>query len=403
MPKRQITSATEPRTSKRKKSGKSANVKTTTPDNQPTYSMDPDYYFEDGSVILLVQDVLFKVHASLLKAQSQVFQDMFTMPAGDATIRIEGSSNQYPIVIPQVEPSQFRKLMQMIYSPASSAFHSSLYPTSNDDSSLETKAWSAFTFYLDVATLCHRFGMVEMENWTKKKLQTLILSSKWALASSAKSNPRLLLSAIEYARMTQDNELIAHIQQFTYYYICAPGLDLEYEDLMTLFRTPGLRENHPSVLGCIFSVFLGGHHTDWEDELFTRFDRMALFAGQVRLSPVPKSLKKGIRVPLFEKPPSLERFRKMVKLTMCDSSPPCSHGCDQTIMNIWLDAFDDDYYEDDIEGSSLSLLPSCRAEFLEYTQDMQCCRGCSSEFINQLNEDIELVYVRLGEYYREIE
>ncbi|KAG8686376.1 hypothetical protein FRC11_009029, partial [Ceratobasidium sp. 423] len=47
----------------------------------PTHSRDPQYYFEDGNIVLLVEDVLFKVHASLVKAESQVFQDMFAMPS----------------------------------------------------------------------------------------------------------------------------------------------------------------------------------------------------------------------------------------------------------------------------------------------------------------------------------
>ncbi|KAH7334250.1 hypothetical protein B0J17DRAFT_672707 [Rhizoctonia solani] len=82
----------------------------------PNYLRDPQYYFEDGSIVLLVKDVLFKVHASLIKMESQVFENMFAMPRGNSA-ETEGSSDRNPIVISQVEPAQFRNLMKMFYCP----------------------------------------------------------------------------------------------------------------------------------------------------------------------------------------------------------------------------------------------------------------------------------------------
>ncbi|KAL5639356.1 hypothetical protein ACGC1H_006758 [Rhizoctonia solani] len=399
MAKRRINRAEEPK-AKRNKSGKSTNIEAITLERAPK---DPDYYFEDGSVVLLVQDVLFKIHASLLKAQSQVFQDMFTMPVGNAANSIEGISDQDPIVIPQVKPHQFRNLLKMIYSPASSKFHTSLKTRNDEDSTLKNNAWSIFTFYLDVATLCHRFGMAEMEEWAQKRLQAHISLCTEGIAHEANVDPGSLLDAIQYSKTTQDHQLIRDTQHLTYYYICGLELDLESRALMTLFRTPGLRVNHPSIFGCIFSTFLAEEYHVWEHKSFTKVDRMALFSGQVRLSPIPESFKKDIRSPLFEKPKSLQRFRKTVTLYLCDDGPPCGHKCDQMIMDLWLGIFEEDYYEDGVGVAWFPLLARYRSEFVEEARKMKCCRDCNTRFIKQLDEDIELVYVRLGEYYRKIE
>lgn len=40
----------------------------------------PDFWFEDGSVILQVANTLFRVHRSLLSKHSEVFADLFSVP-----------------------------------------------------------------------------------------------------------------------------------------------------------------------------------------------------------------------------------------------------------------------------------------------------------------------------------
>ncbi|CAE6391735.1 unnamed protein product [Rhizoctonia solani] len=222
---------------------------TTKSESAPNYSRDPDYYFEDGCAILLVQDTLFKVHASLLKAQSQVFQGMLTMPSGDA-VNTQGFSEQHPIIIPQAKLSQFRNLLKMIYSPASSAFHLSLQTfNKSDPSDLRSKTWDKFVFYLDVATLCHKFEMAEMEQWAKAWLGRLISLLMVDIACGTEANLGVFLDAIQYAQTTQEDRLISDTHNLAYYYIYyhTRQHQSDPERLLPLFRTPGLQEMHPSV------------------------------------------------------------------------------------------------------------------------------------------------------------
>ena len=50
-------------------------------DNVDTaWNRHPEFWFADGSIILLAHDVLFRVHKSFLARHSLVFRDMFSLP-----------------------------------------------------------------------------------------------------------------------------------------------------------------------------------------------------------------------------------------------------------------------------------------------------------------------------------
>ncbi|CAE6501460.1 unnamed protein product [Rhizoctonia solani] len=409
MPKHQNTGVEE-EPSKRVKISGSADAEGVLTKGSSNYSRDPDYYFEDGNTILLIQDVLFKVHRSLLKAQSQVFEDMFTLPSGDTANDVEGTSDEHPIAIPQVKSPRFRNLLKIIYSPASSGFHASLQ--FNDDkpySYLDIKAWSDFTFYLDVATLGHRFAMAEMEQWAKGRLTRLLLSYPEVIAFRASADPYTLLDSIEYARIIQDQQLINNTLHLAYYHFSLPELHAGFKDLLSLIRNSNLKERHPSVFGCLFSVFLSEDHTSWEKKPFNKMDRMALFSAHVRLSTIPKSFKANIRSPLFERPKSLPHFRKKFTPDSTNTPPPCINGCDQKILEAWKEEFSEGYYLGVIKDNiikpftSLSIIPQLRLHFVQRVRAIGCNQNCHTRYINQLDEDIERVYIQLGDYYREID
>jgi hypothetical protein len=110
----------------------------------PVCFRDDSYYFQDGNVVMLVANVLFRVgknapvqritsnksqvHTSLLSRESEVFKDMFATPARLASSMSldapdglprkrgkEGSCDENPIVIPQLQPYQFRNFLLVIY------------------------------------------------------------------------------------------------------------------------------------------------------------------------------------------------------------------------------------------------------------------------------------------------
>jgi len=45
----------------------------------------PELYFGDGTIVLVVQSVVFRVYHGLLSSRSEVFQGMITVGSGPAT------------------------------------------------------------------------------------------------------------------------------------------------------------------------------------------------------------------------------------------------------------------------------------------------------------------------------
>ncbi|CUA75736.1 hypothetical protein RSOLAG22IIIB_06043 [Rhizoctonia solani] len=134
-------------------------------------SRDPEYYYEDGSITFRVEDTLFKVHVTLLKLRPGDFESRLDVPSECLDIT-RGTCDEAPIVIPNIKASQFRNLMKVVYCPPSSKFFLSL-PAITPTDIEERDAWRKFIFYLDVASLAHRFGMHDVEKWAKPRLRSL--------------------------------------------------------------------------------------------------------------------------------------------------------------------------------------------------------------------------------------
>ncbi|GAB1524525.1 hypothetical protein RhiTH_007679 [Rhizoctonia solani] len=136
---------------------------------------DPEYYYEDGSIVFRVGDVLFKVHTSLLKKETSDFEKTFDVPPKlpDA-VKARGTCDENPIIIPEVKASQFRMLIQVIYSPH---YVDPLVP--------DASVWQQFVFYLNVVTLSNRFVMGRVEEWARPKLGQLVRISAKAISEGA--------------------------------------------------------------------------------------------------------------------------------------------------------------------------------------------------------------------------
>jgi len=77
---------------------------------------DPEYYFQDGNIVFLVENHLFRVHRHFFVRESAVFSDMLSIPAPPDTV-VEGDSDDKPIVLDGVKSNDFRSLLWMWYDP----------------------------------------------------------------------------------------------------------------------------------------------------------------------------------------------------------------------------------------------------------------------------------------------
>ena len=69
-----------------------------------------DFWFPDGNVILLVEDIAFKVHQGQLVRHSDVFRDMFSLPP-PASETLDG----IPWVQLHDDPSDVLHLLRALY------------------------------------------------------------------------------------------------------------------------------------------------------------------------------------------------------------------------------------------------------------------------------------------------
>jgi hypothetical protein len=99
----------------------------------------PDYYLEDGNLVVLVRLVfcnaievhkpgvrqvegtLFNVHRSTLTRHSSVFRDVFALPAPaaapNAPYIAEGTSDEFPLQLAGIPSVDFERLLWVLYPP----------------------------------------------------------------------------------------------------------------------------------------------------------------------------------------------------------------------------------------------------------------------------------------------
>lgn len=74
----------------------------------------PVYYFEDGNVIFLVEETLFKIHRFFFVRDSVIFRSMFTLPPGEGKV-VEGLTDDHPITLMGVKALDFERLLWVFY------------------------------------------------------------------------------------------------------------------------------------------------------------------------------------------------------------------------------------------------------------------------------------------------
>jgi hypothetical protein len=73
----------------------------------------PTFWFDDGSIIIYVQETVFKVHRSHLARHSEIFADLFSVPQPPDSPTMEGC----PIVYLPDRQSEFVVLLKALYDP----------------------------------------------------------------------------------------------------------------------------------------------------------------------------------------------------------------------------------------------------------------------------------------------
>jgi BTB/POZ domain. len=73
-----------------------------------------DFWFVDGSVVIIVEATSFKIHQSVLSRHSDVFSGMFTVPQPARDDTIDGCP---VVVLSQDKASDFVDVLKALYLP----------------------------------------------------------------------------------------------------------------------------------------------------------------------------------------------------------------------------------------------------------------------------------------------
>ncbi|KAG8690939.1 hypothetical protein FRC11_007950 [Ceratobasidium sp. 423] len=387
------------------------------------------YYFEDGSIIFQVKNVLFKVHASLLERRSDDFKGAFNVPPAIITpLQSRGNYGEGPIIIPDVPCYQFRHLMKAIYIQPTDHFFSPP-PAKYKD---VKNAARDFVFYADVARLSLKFAMKDTETWAKQRLAKLVhmpgkalndgfevlnyqdigrsyddvanqVDHQFPTPNPANYEEFSIIEAIRYARDISDAPLLHDALNLMQYYCADENPDVTF--VLALLRIPNLCDTEPSLFGFLFLLVLSTGNTRWMDNMFTQVDRMALFSAQSLLSPVPDSLKAPSETPLFNAP-TLEFFTERLSDETVRQS--CIEQCYPKALSDWQEVFGR-YYEDladrdlRVPIDTLTSLPINRKHFSNRLQKNACADGCYRVILAKIDQVIQDFYAQVAKYYKPID
>ncbi|KAF8644671.1 hypothetical protein AX16_008331 [Volvariella volvacea WC 439] len=121
---------------------------------------DEEYYFDDGSCILLVQDTLFNVHRSILSRDGSSFGTMFSLPQGST--EAEGKSDRNPVILHGDTVSEFKHFLWALYA---------LPP---ELSSLTSPTSDSLVQLMDIARISYKYSFKSLETWSLDAIQEYV-------------------------------------------------------------------------------------------------------------------------------------------------------------------------------------------------------------------------------------
>ncbi|KAG8897609.1 hypothetical protein FRB99_008042 [Tulasnella sp. 403] len=131
-----------------------------------TLKLSPDYFFEDGNIVLLVYDTFFKasrpVHRTRLCSDGSIFSTMFSLPQMNPS-NAEGTSMERPIKFVD-KPRRFHALLWALY-----ALPAELRQIGRSSANCLK--------LIDIATAAQKYAFKSTEQWALESLVDLVKNS----------------------------------------------------------------------------------------------------------------------------------------------------------------------------------------------------------------------------------
>jgi len=170
---------------------------------------DPVYYLPEGNIVILVEDVLFKVHGSTLTQDSSIFGSMLSLPHPEAqSNNREGESDDNPIILHGETVARFRTLLWALYAlPHEIA---KLYVHNADIGLL-----------VNIASVAQKYTFEKVESWAADLMLTKLKSRQRQYPADYDFLPML-----EYAILSDKIPLRDKVLDIVRVLVKADGIDL---------------------------------------------------------------------------------------------------------------------------------------------------------------------------------
>ncbi|KAF9048919.1 hypothetical protein BJ165DRAFT_1343369 [Panaeolus papilionaceus] len=173
----------------------------------------PEFYFQDGSVVLIVEKVAFRVHQSVLSRHSEVFKGMWDMPQPPEAESYDGC----PAVVLLDSVRDFEDVMKVLYD---SFYFDKLKP----DSGLS----NLITFISGILRISTKYNMAQLRNKCiniiQEKFPSTLAGCDAVLSKHTQYIPSEIVRIIPLARETN----VPKVLPWAFYLCC----HIEVEELM---------------------------------------------------------------------------------------------------------------------------------------------------------------------------
>lgn len=362
--------------------------------DQTQHGRHPEYYYEDGSVVFLAGEVLFKIYAPRLAADPGVEDYEFkalmrgVLDNSDTSTNKLGSDDMNPVILPNVTAVQFTRFLSAVLGRLGDRdFMSFISAASNPPNHTPL----LLVRLADTGTLAARFGMNALDSWVNSQL--LLIPRRSPLVSLTENQEQpVLWSIITYIQttraMTSRNELWAWVEFAISCYLDAtrdqtPGSLNVFVDW---YRDRSWLESSPRLLGYLFAVILSLGHlsTIWNDAL-TRGERRVFYAAHAVLTRLCDHADLGVE---WLTQPTLVK-------DVC-SQPTCARIFD----DCWKTSFGrckklhSSVALEDIR--QILRLPRFRFGFADQSKDWNCESQCAQKTLVKIDGCIGQVFLRLA-------
>ncbi|KDQ17851.1 hypothetical protein BOTBODRAFT_171565 [Botryobasidium botryosum FD-172 SS1] len=255
---------------------------------------DERYYIPDGNTVILVENVLFKVHRSTLTSDSSVFGTSLPPPKSSKNPSPPGESDENPFVLGGETPENFRTLLWALYAlyesnsscPKLVACSLERTEVSPQDIAVLYAPGADLDMITRIASGAHKYNFVKLDSWAADLLTSKLRER--AKPENASSRFDFLLT-LDYAVVSRKAQLKDEVVRIIKELVADD--DIDYARVISFGGGRDHQATWQKVLGMVYYHYTiqGPRRWDRDRTRLSERARTLLFVAFARLVDMRKS------------------------------------------------------------------------------------------------------------------